>query len=87
MASIRKRLGKFQAQVRLDGFEKTKTFTTLQLAKIWAAKQEYLVQKNGIVKRKYQPQNFEEILTRYLKEVTPRTVSYTHLTLPTTTIV
>ncbi len=44
----------------------------MQLAKTWAAKQEYLVQKNGIVKRKFQPQNFEEILTRYLKEVTPR---------------
>ena len=72
MASFRKRLGKYQAQVRLDGFTKTKTFTTLQLAKSWAAKQEYLVQQNSIVKRNYHPQNFEEILTRYLKEVTQR---------------
>jgi len=43
IASFRKRLGKYQAQVRLDGFAKTKTFTTFQLAKSWAAKQEYLV--------------------------------------------
>ena len=74
MASIRKGLDKFQAQVSLDGFAETKTFTTLQLAKSWAAKQEYLVQKNSIVKCKYQPQNFEVILTRYLKEVTSTSV-------------
>ena len=72
MASIRKRFGKYQAQVRLDGFSSTKTFASLHLAKSWAAKQEYLLQQNRITKRKYQPQNFAEILIRYLKEVTPR---------------
>lgn len=42
MATIRKRNAKYQVQVRINGYAKSKTFPCYELAKKWANKQEII---------------------------------------------
>ena len=42
MATIRKRNGKYQVQVRINGYISSKTFPCYELAKKWASKQEII---------------------------------------------
>ena len=69
MSSIRKRNGKYQAQVRIKGSSVTRSFRTKSEASSWSRHQEA-----GLETRKakgYKPSSFAEILQRYLKDVTP----------------
>ena len=42
MATFRKRNGKYQVQVRINGYINSKTFPCYELAKKWANKQEIM---------------------------------------------
>lgn len=69
MSSIRKRNGKYQAQVRINGSSVTRSFRTKSEASSWARHQEARLETrkaNG-----YKPSSLAEILQRYLKDVTP----------------
>ena len=71
MASIRRRNGKYQVQVRIGKYSTSKSFLLLSGAKEWARNQEIEASGRLFLGRKYQPKNFPEILTRYAKEITP----------------
>ena len=71
MASIRKRKDKYQVQVRINGHNTSKTFTSLTNAKAWARRMETKAEVSDLPKKQYQPGNFNEVFQRYLKEVTP----------------
>ena len=65
MASIRRRNGKYQVQVRINGYTKSKTFPCHELAKKWANKQEIIAFTDTDERPRYQPANFKEILLKY----------------------
>ena len=65
MATIRKRNGKYQVQVRINGYTSSKTFPCYELAKKWANKQEIMAFTEPENRPRYQPANFEEILLKY----------------------
>ena len=65
MASIRRRNGKYQVQVRINGYTKSKTFPCHELAKKWANKQEIIAFTETDERPRYQPANFKEILMKY----------------------
>lgn len=71
MASIRRRNGKYQVQVRIGKYSTSKSFLLLSDAKEWARNQEIEASGRLFLGRQYQPRNFSEILTRYSKEITP----------------
>lgn len=71
MASIRRRNGKYQVQVRQGNFNKALSFTLLSDAKEWARNQELEAAGRLYLGRQYQPKNFAEILSRYAEEITP----------------
>ena len=71
MASIRRRNGKYQVQVRIGKYSISKSFPLLSDAKEWARNQEIEASGRLFLGRQYQPKNFSEILTRYAKEITP----------------
>ena len=71
MASIRRRNGKYQVQVRIGKYSTSKSFLLLSEAKEWARNQEIEASGRLFLGRQYQPKNFSEILTRYSKEITP----------------
>ena len=71
MASIRRRNGKYQVQVRIGKYSTSKSFLLLSDAKDWARAQEIEASGRLFLGRQYQPKNFSEILTRYAKEITP----------------
>ena len=65
MATIRKRNGKYQVQVRINGYISSKTFPCYELAKKWANKQEIMAFTEPENRPRYQPANFKEILLKY----------------------
>lgn len=71
MASIRRRNGKYQVQVRQGNYSKARSFTLLSDAKEWARNQELEAAGRLYLGRQYQPKNFAEILSRYAEEITP----------------
>ena len=71
MASIRRRNGKYQVQVRQGNYSKARSFTLLSDAKEWARNQELEAAGRLYLGRQYQSKNFAEILSRYSEEITP----------------
>ena len=71
MASIRRRNGKYQVQVRQGHYSKARSFTLLSDAKEWARNQELEATERLFLGRQYQPKDFTEILSRYAQEITP----------------
>ena len=69
MSSIRKRNGKYQAQVRINGASVTRSFRTKSEASSWSRQQEARLETRKA--SGYKPSSFAEILQRYLKDVTP----------------
>jgi integrase len=65
MATIRKRNGKYQVQVRINGYTSSKTLPCYELAKKWANKQEIIAFTEPDDRPRYQPANFKEILLKY----------------------
>ena len=75
MASIRKRSGKWQAQIRRDGLHNiTRTFTSKRDADIWARDAEAKIDRGEIPWAQAQKSKttLGDLLRRYEKEVTPR---------------
>ena len=71
MASIRRRNGKYQVQIRVGSYSRSQSFHKLNDAKSWARKEEELAQQRRYLGSKYEPCNLAEILVRYLRDVTP----------------
>tara|TARA_B100001057_G_scaffold442192_1_gene477383 strand:+ start:54 stop:458 length:405 start_codon:yes stop_codon:yes gene_type:complete len=71
MASIRKRQDKYQAQIRINGQNTSKTFTILANAKSWARRMETKAETSSVSIKKYRPAKFAEVLEAYLEKVTP----------------
>ena len=69
MSSIRKRNGKYQAQVRINGASVTKSFRTKSEAFSWSRRQEARLETRKA--SGYKPSSLKEILQRYLRDVTP----------------
>ena len=65
MATIRKRNGKYQVQVRINGYTSSKTFPCYELAKKRANKQEIIAFTEPENRPRYQPATFKEILLKY----------------------
>jgi len=65
MATIRRRNGKYQVQVRINGYTRSKTFPSHDLAKKWANKQELIAFTEPDDRPRYVPVNFSEILAKY----------------------
>lgn len=75
MATIRKRNGRWQVQVRRVGTEPlTRTFSALKDANLWARVEEAAVElgQAGIVRRERQSHTLGDALDRYAQEVVPR---------------
>ena len=71
MASIRRRNGKYQVQIRVGSYSRSQSFHKLNDAKSWARKEEELAEQRRYLGSKYEPFNLAEILVRYLNNVTP----------------
>ena len=71
MASIRRRNGKYQVQIRVGSYNRSQSFHKLNDAKSWAWKEEELAEQRRYLGSKYEPCNLAEILLRYLRDVTP----------------
>jgi len=73
MPTYRKRLGKWQVQVRLAGKPAiSKTFPTKELARAWAIQQERLLLSGGILPdKKTNSITLAQLFKRYRDEVTP----------------
>lgn len=71
MASIRRRNGKYQVQIRVGSYNRSQSFHKLNDAKSWARKEEELAEQRRYLGSKYKPCNLAEILVRYLRDVTP----------------
>ena len=71
MATIRKRDGKFQAQVRRGGIFKSATFFKKADAEAWARQVEAAVCAGRGKPFVYEPTSLSEIINRYKKEITP----------------
>jgi len=76
MASIRRRNGKYQVQVRVGRLNNSKSFVRLTEAKEWARRTEIDLNRQLYLGQKHQPENFARILVRYLKEKTPEKLSF-----------
>ena len=74
MASFRKRSNGWQARVRRNGYhDLTKTFSTRSKANEWARQVESDIDKGNFVSRvEAENTTLAELLTRYLKEITPK---------------
>ena len=71
MASIRRRNGKYQVQIRVGSYRRSQSFRKLNDAKSWARKEEELAEQRRYLGSKYEPCNLAEILVRYVRDVTP----------------
>lgn len=71
MATIRKRDGKFQAQVRRGGVFKSATFFKKSDAEAWARQVEAAVCSGRVQPFEYEPSCLAEIVERYKREITP----------------
>ena len=75
MASIRKRGGKYHAQIRKSGYPSiTQTFSSLSIAKRWATATEADMERNLYVAPA--EGTIEEFLDRNEKEISPRHKSH-----------
>ena len=72
MASIRRRNGKYQVQIRVGNYSRSQSFRKPNDAKSWARKEEELAQQRRYLGSKYEPCNLAEILIRYLRDITPQ---------------
>lgn len=70
MASIRRRNGKYQVQIRVVSYSRSQSFRKLNDAKSWARKEEELAQQRRYLGSKYEPCNLAEILVRYKSDIT-----------------
>ena len=70
MASIRRRNGKYQVQIRVGSCSLSQSFHKLNDAKSWARKEEELAQQRRYLGNKYEPCNLAEILVRYNRDIT-----------------
>ncbi len=68
MATIRKRLGKYQVQIRKDGKNISKTFTNKCDAIKWGKAQEVSIEQGTYVSRK-EYITLEDLLVRWEQEV------------------
>ena len=71
MASIRRRNGKYQVQIRVGSYSRSQSFHKLNDAKSWARKEEELAEQRRYLGSKYEPRNLAEILLRNLRDITP----------------
>ena len=71
MASIRKRKGKYQVQVRIRGKGTSATFQTFDLARRWARSKELEFEKYMKIGMRYRPTTLHEILVKYKETVIP----------------
>lgn len=71
MPTIRKRNGKYQAQVRRDGIFKSATFYKKPDAKNWAQQIEAAICSGRVKPHEYEPSCLSEIIERYKTEITP----------------
>lgn len=71
MASIRKRNGRYQAQFKYRSYYRAKTFDRIAEAREWIQKEHQRVAEEFNFMGKVRPTNTAEILTRYLREITP----------------
>lgn len=71
MPTIRKRNGKYQAQVRRDGIFKSATFYKKSDAKNWAQQIEAAICSGRVKPHEYEPSCLSEIIERYKTEITP----------------
>ena len=71
MASIRKRNGRYQAQFKYRSYYRAKTFDRIAEAREWIQKEHQRVAEEFNFTGKVRPTNTAEILTRYLREITP----------------
>jgi len=73
MASIHKRNGKFQAQVRRSGIQSiTKTFQTKSDAQAWARQIEASLDRGDLDQVKIRQYTLGDLIQRYAAEITPR---------------
>ena len=70
MASIRRRNGKYQVQIRVGSYNQSQSFCKLNDAKSWARKEEELAEQRRYLGSKYEPCNLAEILVRYKRDIT-----------------
>ena len=70
MASIRRRNGKYQVQIRVGSYSRSQSFHKLNDAKSWARKEEELAQQRRYLGNRYEPCNLAEILVRYKRDIT-----------------
>lgn len=71
MATIRKRNNKYQAQVRLQGQYKSKSFNNIKDAKKWSTHLENKINLGGELETLDKSILLKDLLKRYLKEITP----------------
>ena len=62
MASIRRRNGKYQVQVRIGKYNTSKSFLLLADAKEWAHAQEIKASGRLFLGHQYQPKNFSKLV-------------------------
>ena len=72
MASIRRRNGKYQVQIRVGSYSRSQSFHKLNDAKTWARKEEELAQQRRYLGSRYEPCDLAEKLVRYLRDITPQ---------------
>ena len=71
MASIRKRNGRYQAQVRIGPMSKSASFSSKAEARAWAAGKEAALYSSLKASGRYMPINMAEVLLRYMDVISP----------------
>ena len=78
MAYIKERNGKYIATIRVDGKRIAKTFDTYLAAKVWGEAATTPIPIHHITDKPQYKASFEEVLLRYLSEVTPTHKGWKH---------
>lgn len=76
MASIRKRNGRYQAQVRIGSVSKSASFSSKAEARAWAAGEEAALYSSCKSSGSYTPMNMAEVLLRYMDVISPEKAGY-----------
>jgi len=76
MASIRKRNGRYQAQVRIGSVSKSASFSSKAEARAWAAGEEAALYSSCKASGSYTPTNMAEVLLRYMDVISPEKAGY-----------
>ena len=69
MATIRKRKNRYQVQIRIKNYSASKTFLSLQSARVWASFEESRILKERNPQYRYKPFNLAEILVHYQQHI------------------